>query len=676
MPIPLQPPVLLLAAILGLVIVRQGCAAFRRRRTGLPGRQTAWLLFCTGLLPFAGAAPSPQAGTILQSYVVAVPSDFQFSSPAQVPQLRGFPLRAVDSIEQVKAPLNEVTWYKLIINVPPADSGELAWLYVRATHLREASAYLINENGIVREASAGFRAPEGISFGLADLTLNIPTTMGATAEVFIRSVPVSPFPMTPEVLTLSEILRKATVGTGFIWLYFGGALFLILFQSIWWFHLREPASRDYIMLSIGFIVASSARYGVMDRATGHPLGFYLAEWLPHLMMVNTILALRFHLTFYDLTKTMPKAARALHGLFIGFLLLLGAGIFLPPTLFYKFVLIAQMLGMLVATTIGITAARRGLPGAGLALVGWLGLYAIVFSVNLSGLGLLPKPEHMQLLPLAGILWEMGMNTLGLSRKFELIRRQRHEAEKQEIERHSLQRLVRLLCHDISNPLMVISQSSSRLGATGGNPTPDNPSAHLQRIVKASTAIRKIIDSVLMLERLQLKGGRLEVAPTDLATTIKETESLFQEKLEQKSMRLVTALPADLPLVLAEENILKSSVLANILSNAIKFSATGSTIELSAERNANSVTLRVRDHGVGIPPELMDEFNRRGLILTRPGTLGEQGTGLGLQLIHGCSTAMGGRIRLLSGNDLKPAGGAGTIVEIILPTAPPVAALKI
>jgi signal transduction histidine kinase len=507
------------------------------------------------------------------------------------------------------------------------------------------------------------------------MTLNIPLTIGATAEVFIRIVPVSPFPIRPAVLNLNEILREVTIGTGFVWLYFGSALFLVLFQGLWWFHLREPASRDYIIFSIGMTVATLTRYGVVDNAIHRPFGFYLAEWLPHLMLLNTILALRFHLTFYNLASTIPNAARALHGFGIGLLLLLGAGIFVPPTVFFKFVLGAQMLGMLIALCIGITAARRGLPGAGIALVGWIGMYAIIFVVNLSGLGLLPKPAYMQLLPLAGILWEMVMNTLGLSRKFELMSKQRHEAEKQEIERYSLRRLVRLLCHDISNPLTAIFLSSRSFGATGGNQTPENTAAHMQRIVKASTAIREIIDSVRMLERLQLTGGRVEVAPTDLATMITETESLFQEKLQQKSLRLVKAIPPDLPLVLAEGSILKSSVLANILSNAIKFSVAGSTIELSAERNENSVTLRVRDHGVGIPPELIDEFNRSRLIRSRPGTFDEQGTGLGLQLVHGFTTAMGGRMRLLSGHDQNLAGEGGTIVEIILPAAPPVAALK-
>jgi signal transduction histidine kinase len=668
-------PTLLLAAILGVVVSRQGCAAFRRRRTGLPGRPSAWLLLFTGFLPFAGAAPSTQPGNILQSFVVAVPSEFQFSSPAQVTELRGFPLRPVNSIDEANAPLREVTWYKLVIQIPQADSKELAFLYLRAVHLREASAFIIDETGGVHEAAAGFRDSDRIGFGRSDLILNLPRTTGATAEVFIRTVPISPFPMGPAVLELREILGEVTFGTGFIWLYFGGALFLTLFQTVWWFHTKDPASRDYILLAIGMMVASSARYGILDRITAHPFDFYVAEWLPHLMLLNAILALRFHLTFYNLTATIPQAARALQGLLIGLFLLLGAGIFLPPNAFFKLALVGQMLGILVAIPIGITAVRRRLPGAGLSLVGWLGMYAIVFYVNLAGLGVLPKPPYMHVLPLAGILWEMVLNTLGLSRKFQLISQQRHEAEKQEIERHSLQRLVRLLCHDISNPLTVIIMSASRLEAAGRNSTPDRTSAHAHRIDKAATAIREIIDSVRMMERLQLSGGRVEVEPTNLATTIQETESLFQEKLHQKSLRLVKAIPPDLPLVLADENILKSSVLANILSNAIKFSQTGSTIELSAERNENSVTLRVRDHGVGIPPELMDEFNRRGMIPTRPGTLNEQGTGLGLQLIHGCTTAMGGRMRLLSGNDPAPAGTAGTIVEIILPAAPRVAALK-
>ena len=117
MPIALLPP-LLLAVIFCLRVATQGCAAFRRRSTGRPGRPTALQLLCTGLLPFAGAAPSTQAGQILQSFVVEVPREFQLSSPAQVTELRGLPLRAVTSIDEAQAPLREVTWYKLVIAIP------------------------------------------------------------------------------------------------------------------------------------------------------------------------------------------------------------------------------------------------------------------------------------------------------------------------------------------------------------------------------------------------------------------------------------------------------------------------------------------------------------------------------------------------------------------------------
>jgi signal transduction histidine kinase len=677
MVVTLPIPALLIAAIfwpLAAARTAQGCPAFKLRRTGLPRLQTALLLLCTGLLPFAGAAPSTQAGKILQSFVVAVPGEFQFSSPAQVTELRGFPLRAVNSIDDTEAPLREVTWFKLVIQLTPTDSDELAFLSLNASHLREASAYLIDASGVVREASAGCRESTGIRFNLSELILDLPRTTGATAEVFVRIVPITPFPLRPAILRLGEVLHEVTYETSFIWLYFGGALFLILFQCVWWFQLRDPASRDYILLSIGMMVANSARYGFINRVNGDQLDFYAAEWLPHIKVLNTILALRFHLTFYNLTATIPLGARVLQGLQTGLLLMLGVGIFLPPAVFLKFAAVAQTVSVFAGLSIGIIAARRRLPGARIALVGWLGIYASSSTVNLASVGLLPTPPLMHLLPLAGILWEMVMSTLGLSRKFQLINEQRHVAEKQEIERHSLKRLVRLLCHDISNPLSVITFSSGKLVSAGGTATPEPVSSHAHRIVKAAAVISEIINSVRMLERLQLSGGRVEVAPTDLATTIREAESLFQEKLQQKSLRLVKAIPPDLPLVLAEENILRSSVLANILSNAIKFSKVGSTIELSAERNETSITLRVRDHGVGIPPELMDDFNRRGMIRTRTGTLNEPGTGLGLPLIHGCTIAMGGRMRLLSGNDHGPEGAPGTIVEITLPIASGVAAL--
>jgi len=643
------------------------------RKTAAPafaaGRRPAWFVLCAGLLVLTRTASPAQTGHIQHSFVVEAPADFRLSAPDKLTQLRSFPLRPVRSIDAANAPLHAVTWYKLTINLPQTASEDLVYLFLRAAHQRELTAYLVGEGGLVREASSGFRLAAGFDYGLSDLTLNLPRTVGPTADVYIRSVPVSPFPMTPAVLRLEEIQGKANVTTGFIWLYYGGALFLVLFQSIWWYHLRDPASRDYVMLSIGMMLSSLARYGIVDRAVALPFGVSLSDWLPHLMLLNTLLAMRLHLSFYDLAKTLPGAARILRGLLIFIVLLLGAGIFLPPTEFFRFALVGQLLAIITGLPIEIMAVRRGLPGAWMALLGWTGMYVMLFILNLSGIGLLPKSSHMQLLPLIGMLWEMGMNTLGLSRKFDLVSRASHEAEKQEVERRSLERLVRVLCHDISNPLTVIIMNSG-LYRTGDSTTPTPKIfVHMQRIAKAATTIGEIIESVRSMEQLRLNDGKVELAPTNLAATIDEAEDIFREKLAEKSLRLVKSLPDNLPLVMAEANMLKSSILANILSNAIKFSGAGSKIELSARLSDRHVTLSVRDQGVGIPQELMEEFNRCGLIRSRPGTFDEQGTGLGLQLIHEFTAAMGGRMRLICSTDQTSGGAAGTIVEIILPVAP-------
>ena len=76
-----------------------------------------------------------------------------------------------------------------------------------------------------------------------------------------------------------------------------------------------------------------------------------------------------------------------------------------------------------------------------------------------------------------------------------------------------------------------------------------------------------------------------------------------------------------------------------------------------------MVLRIRDHGLGIPSEMREAFERLGRIQSRPGTMNEEGTGFGVMLMRDFTKAMGGEFRLESRTAEESPSDHGTTVEI-------------
>ncbi len=197
-------------------------------------------------------------------------------------------------------------------------------------------------------------------------------------------------------------------------------------------------------------------------------------------------------------------------------------------------------------------------------------------------------------------------------------------------------------------------------------------AQVDRLDKALLSARQllaILNDILDLAKIEAGRARLNLAPTDLAACLDGVRVLYEEVARRKGLALEVELhPALAGRAVLADTLRLGQVLANLVANAIKFSARGTVrVRLAPEaEDADGAVLRfeVSDEGVGIAPQdqarvfQMFEQADAGLNTRAPGT------GLGLAISHELVALMGGEIGLRS----QPGAGSTFWFRVRMPWA--------
>ena len=229
-------------------------------------------------------------------------------------------------------------------------------------------------------------------------------------------------------------------------------------------------------------------------------------------------------------------------------------------------------------------------------------------------------------------------------------------------------LLAAVSHDLRTPLASIKASVSSLRQTDVEWSEADQADLLATIEQNADRLDALIGNLLDMSRLHT--GSLQ--PFLRPTAIDEVAPAALLGLDD-CLRLEMAVPDGFPLVLADPGLLER-ILANLFSNALRYSPPARPPELHAELVDDTVLLEVVDHGPGVPDEqkerVFEPFStypsaRVGQAAARPLTrAGDRhpGVGLGLAVAKGFAEAMGGRIRATD------TPGGGLTVQITLPVA--------
>jgi signal transduction histidine kinase/CheY-like chemotaxis protein len=248
-------------------------------------------------------------------------------------------------------------------------------------------------------------------------------------------------------------------------------------------------------------------------------------------------------------------------------------------------------------------------------------------------------------------------------------RTRHGLEKAHAEREKLleqleaasrskDEFLAMLGHELRNPLSPIVTSLRLIKLKGDSTT----TREWQVIDRQVEHLTRLVDDLLDISKITRGKVELRRETVEIASVIDKAIEMASVLLEQRSHRLSTEVPRA-GLLWSGDPVRLAQVVANLLTNAARYTPPGGDISLQARREHDDVVISVKDNGVGISPEMLPRIFELFVQGKRSTDRFEGGLGIGLTLVRTLVAAHGGNVVARSDGS-----GKGSEFVITLPAA--------
>lgn len=219
-------------------------------------------------------------------------------------------------------------------------------------------------------------------------------------------------------------------------------------------------------------------------------------------------------------------------------------------------------------------------------------------------------------------------------------------------------LLSVVGHDMRSPLHMLLALSKLLQHE--EIPADKMAVYMEQMQATLLHTSSLIDNLLQWAASQMQGYKPVIGRVEISVIIKDVTDLIQEKASDKNIIILNHTPPGF-VALCDENMI-AVILRNLLNNAVKFTPTGGTVEISAAENNGFVRISISDNGIGMSEENIKQFNALSIrpVESTYGTEREKGTGLGLLLCKTFTQLMNGRITVK-----RKSNGPGCIFELVL-----------
>jgi PAS domain S-box-containing protein len=219
----------------------------------------------------------------------------------------------------------------------------------------------------------------------------------------------------------------------------------------------------------------------------------------------------------------------------------------------------------------------------------------------------------------------------------------------------------VLAHELRNPLAPLRNALHLLRSE-----PDRDQAEQARAImeRQLDSLVRLVDDLLDVSRLMSDKVELRKETIDLAAVFARAVDVVRGQVETDGLDLIVALPEE-PIRFEGDEVRLAQAIGNMLSNAVKYTDKGGRIFLSGERDQDRIVIRVRDTGIGIPPDLLPRVFDLFVQAERSLTRSKGGLGIGLMLVKRLVEMHGGKVQAASDGL-----GRGCEFTVTLPIASP------
>ncbi|HEX4431836.1 MAG TPA: PAS domain-containing sensor histidine kinase [Frankiaceae bacterium] len=220
-------------------------------------------------------------------------------------------------------------------------------------------------------------------------------------------------------------------------------------------------------------------------------------------------------------------------------------------------------------------------------------------------------------------------------------------------------------HELRTPITPIKGYVELLRRRGEDMTPERRREMLDTVADRVSHLARLVEDLLLASGVSAPSAAVVMQTADLASLTRRTVDDFPGD----ASRLTTVAPTALVLVQADPTRV-IQVLSNLISNGLKYSPDGSPVDVECRVNHDERTasVRVSDHGRGIPADQLDRVFDKFHRVEDPLRMTTSGTGLGLFIARRLAGAMGGTL------SVESTLGKGATFCFQLPLAPEGAAL--
>ena len=219
--------------------------------------------------------------------------------------------------------------------------------------------------------------------------------------------------------------------------------------------------------------------------------------------------------------------------------------------------------------------------------------------------------------------------------------------------------LRLVTHDLKTPVARIQGLAEMVLRKAAPRLDDSEKENVRHIMKSTEELNHFISSVLELTKVESNRVTLNLESKDINQVLERIAERFDAQAKAMDIRLNLELEPLFPFRMDASLITK--VLTNVIDNAMKYSAKGSSVTVRTRDLGATVEISVIDQGIGLSPEELTNLFTRFYRAKNDQTSQVSGTGLGLYLTKFFVEAHAGRV------EVESETGKGSTFKVILPT---------